>query len=339
MLTSPAKSIQYSRKSQRIPYFCPGQRLKRFVEISDTCKVDCENGASISCDFVVCAVPLGVLKESVKPTTNEPEPKLTFEPELPFSKRDAIESVGFGLLDKVYIQFPRAFWRHRGVFNKEGHTLFGNCSATNPHQYMFLDVGLSLGTHGSYPPILMTLISGKDAVESECLSEGDLVEDVMKTLRILFGDGIPKPSAFRATRWGRDRFSRGSYTYLAPGTTDQDFRLLQSPINANGDSILLEGSETMRVFFAGEHTTALHPSMAHGAMLSGYRAAQEIVDAMSVKPPDLSADKVIPLSLFRHMNPKAKLMCSLCHLTGARVREGSLLAFKRGSREVVVHVK
>ena len=36
----------------------------------------------------------------------------------------------------------------------------------------------------------------------------------------------------------------------------------------SGDSCLLElpSSETMRLFFAGEHTTALFPSMAHGAM-------------------------------------------------------------------------
>jgi len=337
LLESPVKKLEYARKTKCNPYFCPNQRHKRFVELSDKCRVECENGTIIVGDFVVCAVPLGVLKESIQPQNDGP-PALQFVPDLPFSKKDSINSVGFGLLDKVFLQFPTPFWRTSRVFNKDGQTLFGNASAVNPHHYMFLDVGLTMGEKGNSPPILMTLISGKEAVAAECLSEKELVAEVMRTLKALFGGHIPEPSSHKATQWGRDRFSRGSYTYLPPGTSDQDFRLLQSPINGNGDAVLLDGSETMRLFFAGEHTTALHPSMAHGAMLSGYRAAKEIADSMVVSSADTTIDQIIPLSLFRHMNPKAKLTCALCHLTGPRVREGSLLAFKRGSREVVVHI-
>jgi Flavin containing amine oxidoreductase/PHD-like zinc-binding domain/PHD-zinc-finger like domain len=125
---------------------------------------------------------------------------------------------------------------------------------------------------------------------------------------------------------------------LPPGTTDQDFHILQSPINGNGDLILLAGAEIGRLFFCGEHTTALHPSMAHGAMLSGYRAAQEVVDAMRYSfQGDEAVDRSIPLSLFRLLNPGTTLQCSLCHLPGTRLREGSLLAFKRGSRNVLCH--
>ena len=94
----------------------------------------------------------------------------------------------------------------------------------------------------------------------------------------------------------------------------------------------------MRLFFAGEHTTALHPSMAHGAMLSSYRAAKEITEAMTVSSSDGTFDRIIPLSLFRHMIPKPKLTYGLCHLSGSRVREGSLLAFNRGAREEVLHI-
>lgn len=338
LLDSPVERIEYSRKTITNPYFCPSQRHKRFVELSDTCQIVLErDGSTIPCDFVVCAVPLGVLKNSVQSNTENSCSRLVFEPSLPFSKTDAIQSVGFGLLDKVFLQFPEAFWRGGSVL-KQGQTVFGNASACNPQYYMFIDVGLSIEKlEDSSPPILMTLISGREAALSECLSEDELVADVVQTLAILFeGRKIPNPTTYKVTRWGRDRFSRGSYSFLGPGTTDQDFRLLQTPINGNGDSILLDASETMRLFFAGEHTTSLYPSMAHGAMLSGYRAAKEVYDAFAVSASE-EVDKVIPLALFRHMNPKGRPTCALCRQSGSRMREGSLLAFKRGAREVVVH--
>jgi hypothetical protein len=133
-------------------------------------------------------------------------------------------------------------------------------------------------------------------------------------------------------------FSAAACKDLPPGTTDQDFHILQSPVNGNGDLILLAGAEIGRLFFCGEHTTALHPSVAHGAMLSGYRAAQEIVDAMSYSfQEDEGVDRSIPLSLFRLMNPGTTLQCALCDLPGTRLREGSLLAFMRGARHVLCH--
>jgi hypothetical protein len=100
----------------------------------------------------------------------------------------------------------------------------------------------------------------------------------------------------------------------------------------------LEASETMRLFFAGEHTTALHPSMAHGAMLSGIRAAKEVLSTMKCSNDDeKDVDRLIPLALFRHKNPDTPLQCSLCSKVGGQVREGSLLSFKRGARQALVH--
>jgi len=53
--------------------------------------VECENGAKLYADKVVVTLPLGVLKES----------KAMFEPRLPTWKIDAIDRLGFGLLNKV----------------------------------------------------------------------------------------------------------------------------------------------------------------------------------------------------------------------------------------------
>jgi monoamine oxidase len=335
----PVGKLEYARQTATQSYFSSSSRHQHLVELSDTCRVTSENGKrSFFCDFVVCAVPLGVLKESIE-NGESGKDKLNFFPQLPFSKRDAIGAVGFGLLNKVYLQFPFPFWRGTSTM-REGQTLFGNASGINPHHYMFFDIGKGITGSDSAPAILMSLISGKEAVKSESIPETQVVAEAVSTLRSLFAKvEVPYPTTFKVTRWGMDRFSRGSYTYLPPGTTDQDFQLLQSPVNGHGDSLLLEGSsEIMRLFFAGEHTTALHPSMAHGALLSGIRAAKEVVRSMSFAFfDDEHIDRVIPIALYRHLNPKRSLECAFCLREGTSVREGTLIAFKRGSRELLAH--
>jgi len=68
------------------------------------------------------------------------------------------------------------------------------------------------------------------------------------------------------------------------------------------------------------------------------RAAQEVVAAVQTKnKEDKDVDKVIPLAIFRHRNPASPLQCSLCQKPGGRVREGALLAFKRGARQLLCH--
>lgn len=335
-LNFPVGKVEYSRKTSSRHCTGTNPKSKQFVELSDSCCVTTISGDdSIPCDFVVSCLPLGVLKQAV---SSNSEDTIKFDPELPFSKKDAIEHVGFGLLNKVYLQFATPFWRGEALLNDD-QTLFGNATKINPHHYMFFDVGKSLGTSASRPAILMSLISGCEAVKCECFTDKELVDETMETLRAIFSKvNVPEPIAFRTTRWGSDKFSRGSYTFLPPGTTDQDFHILQSPINGNGDSLLLEGSETMRLFFAGEHTTSLHPSMAHGALLSGVRAAKEVVSSMNlISSEEEKFDRIIPMALFRFLNPKAPVWCSLCHRVGTTIREGTLLAFKKGARQVLVH--
>lgn len=265
ILNFPVGKLEYNRKTSTQPYVNVQPRNRKFLDLSDTCRVTSQdNSQSIGCDFILSAVPLGVLKASMRDDSQDL--KIVFRPPLPFIKRDAIELVGFGLLNKAYLQFPFAFWIREDILGPDKKQ-FGNASGVNPHHYMFLDIGRTLGPAIGSPAILMSLISGSEAAACEQMPQEAVVGEIMVTLRTLFPkNAVPDPVAFNVTRWGTDKFSRGSYTFLTPGTTDEDFETLQSPVNGNGDSLLLEGSETMRLFFAGEHTTALHPSMAHGAM-------------------------------------------------------------------------
>ncbi|KAL1649283.1 hypothetical protein SLS58_001858 [Diplodia intermedia] len=64
-------------------------------------KVHLDDGKSMLFDEVVMTTPLGWLKRN-KDTA--------FSPPLPERLSDAIDSIGYGCLDKFYITFPTAFW-------------------------------------------------------------------------------------------------------------------------------------------------------------------------------------------------------------------------------------
>ncbi|KAI6854007.1 hypothetical protein D0864_04597 [Hortaea werneckii] len=67
--------------------------------------IELENGESEEFDEVVVTSPLGYLKR---------KHEKMFDPPLPPRLREAIESIGYGRLDKVYITFPTAFWDETG---------------------------------------------------------------------------------------------------------------------------------------------------------------------------------------------------------------------------------
>ena len=78
--------------------------------------------------------------------------------------------------------------------------------------------------------------------------------------------GIPDPEAWAVTRWRSDPFAGGSYSYLAVDATPDDRMALAAPVAG-------------RLFFAGEATSADFPATVHGALLSGARAADEVLEA------------------------------------------------------------
>jgi monoamine oxidase len=207
----PVGKVEYARKSSKHAHDRSSLRNgRKLIDLSDTCSVSSQDGSKTHYfDFLVCAVPLGVLKESILASGTPREDVLKFYPSLPFSKKDSISNVGFGLLDKVFLQFRDPFWRSSSVFEDEDQSAFGNASELNPHHYMFFDVGKTLGTPGNEPAILMSLISGREAVACESLSDDDLVAEIFATLSLLFSPlKLPKPVAVKITRWGKDRFAR-----------------------------------------------------------------------------------------------------------------------------------
>jgi lysine-specific histone demethylase 1 len=221
--------------------------------------VTCEDGQSIEADKVVFAAPLGVLKAN----------SIQFDPPLPQWKRDAIRRMGFGLLNKVVLVFEKPFWDvARDMFGllrapREGSGFQQSDYKQGRGQfYLFWNC---IETSGL--PVLIALIAGEAAHEAETLPDDVLVGQCLDQLRNIFGDpNVPSPLESIVTRWGSDRFARGTYSFVAAEARPGDYDLIAAPIQ--------------KLFFAGEATIATHPATVHGAYLSGLRAAHEVFESM-----------------------------------------------------------
>ncbi|WP_430644850.1 FAD-dependent oxidoreductase [Agromyces sp. GXS1127] len=77
--------------------------------------------------------------------------------------------------------------------------------------------------------------------------------------------GVPAPTAFLRSRWSRDPFTRGAFSFDAVGSTPDLRSALAEPV-------------ADRLVIAGEGTSADAPGTVHGAYAEGIRAARAIAD-------------------------------------------------------------
>ncbi len=198
------------------------------------------NKGDFKADAVILSVPLGVLKKK----------RIIFTPTLPTYKLQTIDRMGFGLLNKIVLYFPKVFW---------------------PTQVAkFCHIAKEQGGYSEFlnwykfggKPVLIGFIAGSSAEELEHLSDYEIVSKQMNVLRKIFGTSISEPQGHLITRWSNDSFTYGSYSHIPVGGTDADYSYLAQPLP--------------RLFFAGEATSRRFPGTVHGAFLSGIRAANEV---------------------------------------------------------------
>lgn len=186
---------------------------------------------------VVVTVPLGVLQAGT----------LRFCPVLSPQKEQAINALAMGSVVKLALWFEQAFWPPFAFLQTDGMVL-----AWWP-------------VYGEQGTVLMGYTGGPAALELAVLGNEAAVEQGLAEVTALFG------SAARATfvkgqlvDWASDPWARGAYTYTPVGAG-----------NARAELATPVGST---LFFAGEATcTNGHPATVHGAIESGWRAAEEIL--------------------------------------------------------------
>lgn len=194
-------------------------------------------------DRVLVTVPLGVLKAG----------SIEFQPALPARKQAAIDDLGMGLLNKVWLVFPEAFWKAD--------------LDVDVIQYAASEKGRFAEWYNLYKysgePVLLGFNAAEYAHKLEGWSDQQIVADAMAVLKQIYGPEIPQPVNVKITRWQADPLSRGAYSYTPVGASAEQRVDLAAPLAA-------------KLFFAGEATSNDYPATTHGAYLSGMREARRI---------------------------------------------------------------
>ena len=168
------------------------------------------------------------------------------------AKRNAINKLGMGVLNKCYLRFNQAFW-------PDDIDWLEYVSAKHGEWTEWVSFQRALKK-----PILLGFNAADRGREIETWSDQQIVASAMATLKTIFGAGIPQPIDWQITRWASDSFAKGSYSYNALGSTPKMREALASTLNG-------------RLFFAGEATNKDYFGTAHGAFLSGLRVAKDVL--------------------------------------------------------------
>lgn len=274
MLPAPL-DIRHKAAVKRIKYALDGP--------SGPARITLENGKSIDADYVVNTIPLGVLKHG----------NVEFQPPLPSWKTQAIERLGFGVLNKVILVYKEAFWdKDRDIFGMLQTPT--NRSSLNQKDYAarrgrFFQWFSVTNTTGM--PCLLALMAGDAAYDTEITPNDELIAEATEVLRMRYGARVTQPLEAIVTRWESDRFARGSYSNAGVNMQPEDYQLMARTIG--------------NLYFAGEHTIVTHPATVHGAYLSGLRAASDVLDAM-LGPIDIPTPLILPRETSASLKRKAQ---------------------------------
>lgn len=221
--------------------------------------VQCCDGEEFCADYVIITVSLGVLKEHADKI---------FCPGLPENKMAAIKKLGYGNVDKVFLDYDRPFW----LWCDSGLAFaWSKDELTKRTDWTRGLTGVTEVPGSKH--VLTARISGPEAVVMEQATDEEVVDKITKLMRQFTGDPcIPYPNAILRSKWSSDPYFCGSYAYLNKDSSVGHMCDLSCPLPGNCDSV------PPILLFAGEATSAGYHSTVNGALLSGVREAERIID-------------------------------------------------------------
>lgn len=196
----------------------------------------------ITADYVMCCVPLGVLKKDI----------IAFMPSLTAEISNAVQKLKMGAINKFLCVWETPFWN-------EDIQYIGYTPETKGKFNYFMNMKKFTIANG-----LMTFAFGNYSKLTENMSDTEVIQEIMSHLKSIYGEDIPEPTHMLRTKWASNEYSFGAYSFATNGARSSDFGSFENAIND-------------QLFFAGEHTSREYRGTVHGAYLSGIREAKKIV--------------------------------------------------------------
>ncbi|HZE70327.1 MAG TPA: NAD(P)/FAD-dependent oxidoreductase [Pyrinomonadaceae bacterium] len=212
---------------------------------------------------VVITLPLGVLQAAP-----DQHGAVRFLPNLPVEKETAISSLEMGEVIKLNLRFRTRFWETlelpKADESLQGLGFLHYPEAALPTWWTLLPVRA---------PVIVGWVGGPDAEPLLQRGQEFIIKQGIASLSRVFG--ITERSIANQLEaayfhdWSSDSYSRGGYSYV--------------PVNGLLVQEALAKPLQDTLFFAGEATSQGHFGTVHGALISGQRAATEILKSKSEK--------------------------------------------------------
>jgi monoamine oxidase len=172
---------------------------------------------------------------------------------------------------KIFLEFKEPFWPKNNfigysfVWEEEDIK-----EARLNDKAWVLDI-VNIFVVDAFPNLLEAFLAGDHLRAFENLSQEKVIEDCMWMLERFLHKTLPKPTKMERSKWLTNRNFLGAYSYFSMHSQENSVTsrdLAESVKNKDNIPVLL---------FAGEATDLMHPSYVHGAVRSGYRAADELI--------------------------------------------------------------
>ena len=150
---------------------------------------------------------------------------------------------------QVALKFPSPFWK-KTLGNAD---FFGHVASTQERRGMF-GVFYDMSPRPSSSSnerdnsteqkdkahILVTTVSGEALKDYQRMSDGEIVDLCVRTLQLMFPqESVPPLDNYLLSRWGNDPFAQMSYSYVAVGSSGEDYNVMAEEVAG-------------KIFFAGE---------------------------------------------------------------------------------------
>ncbi|KAL1501375.1 hypothetical protein ABEB36_006705 [Hypothenemus hampei] len=233
--------------------------------------VHCVEEPPIQADHVIVTFSLGVLKRCHE---------TLFDPKLPQDKVTLINNIAIGTCHKILLKFSQKWWDNETTdfsflwSEKEKLSIikeFPLGPVKNGKSWLVDIIGFH--TIDGHPNILQGWLVGSMVDEVELLPD-DLVQDAsMFLLKKFVGKfyDIPKPTSILRSKWSTNPHFLGGYSYV--GVAMEKLGLVHADL-AHPLCI----NDIPRLLFAGEATHSCYFSTVHGAIESGYREAERLIN-------------------------------------------------------------